>query len=167
MSKTIKIDIFNPASIQNAISELKSYKNWVKKKAEELAVWLADYGLQRVTIGYAAAVYDEEVRDVNVSVEYRGKNTVAIVASGKDVLFLEFGSGIRYGDGHPLNGEFGYGPGTYPGQTHVPDPGYWWYTGSDGKSHYSVGNAPSMVMYLTGMELRNEVERIAKEVFRQ
>ena len=78
---------------------------------------------------------------------------------------MEFGSGVKYGAGHPLDGDLGMGPGTFPGQTHVPQPGYWWYKGEDGKSHYSVGNAPSMVMYLTGKELEWEVERIAKEVF--
>ena len=164
MSKTITFDIFDPASIQRAAQEIREYSKWVQDKADMLARRLAAYGLTRVRIGYNAAVYDQD-KDVEVSVENSGDNTYVIRASGRDVLFLEFGSGIRYGDGHPLNGEFGMGPGTYPGQTHVPDPGYWWYTGEDGKSHYSVGNAPSMVMYLTGMELRNELTRIAREVF--
>ena len=156
----------DPASIERAIRELRDYQRWVQRKTQELAQRLAQYGLQRVQVGYAAALYDEDGdKDVSVTVEKRGDNTYAVVASGSDVLFLEFGSGVVYGDGHPLNGEFGYGPGTYPGQTHVPEPGYWWYTGSDGQSHYSVGNAPSMVMYLTGMELEAEVGRIAREVF--
>lgn len=166
--KTITLNIFDPASISEAARELRDYSKWIKDKADELAQRLAEYGLTRIEIGYASAIYDEDKsnRDVNVTVEHRGDNQYAIVASGHDVLFLEFGSGIVYGGGHPLDGELGYGPGTYPGQTHVPEPGYWWYTGEDGESHYSKGNAPSMVMYLTGIELELEMERIAREVFR-
>ena len=167
MSKTINIDIFDPASIQAAVREIEAYKKWVIEKTNTLAERLAQYGLSRVQVGYASAIYDREKtgRDVTVTVEERGTGQYAIVAGGHDVLFLEFGSGIKYGAGHPLDSKLGMGPGTYPGQTHVPEPGYWWYKGEDGKRHYSVGNAPSMVMYLTSMELETEVERIAKEVF--
>ena len=167
MSRTITINPFDPASVRAAANEIREYAKWVEARTTELVERLADYGLTRVRMGYDAALFDEdkEVRDVDVSVENRGENTYAIVASGHDVLFLEFGSGIKYGDGHPLNADFGMGPGTYPGQTHVPDPGYWYYTGADGESHSSEGNAPSMVMYLTGMELEAELLRIAREVF--
>lgn len=164
MSRTITINLLDPESIAKAVREIDEYSQWVQQKADALAKRLAAYGLRQVRIGYNAAVYDQD-KDIEVSVENRGDNTYAVVAEGHDVLFLEFGSGIKYGAGHPLDSEFGYGPGTYPGQTHVPDPGYWWYTGKDGKSHYSVGNAPSMVMYLTANELRNELVSIAKEVF--
>lgn len=164
MSKTIAIDILDASSVDSAIREIQEYAKWVQTKAEALAKRLAAYGLTQVRIGYNAAVYDED-KHIEVSVANRGDNTYVITAEGRDVLFLEFGAGVRYGDGHPLNSELGMGPGTYPGQTHVPEPGYWWYTGEDGESHFSVGNAPSMVMYLTGMELEREVERIAMEVF--
>ena len=164
MSRTITINLLDSDSIANAVREIDEYSQWVQRKADALAKRLAAYGLRQVRIGYNAAVYDQD-KDKEVSVENRGDNTYAVVAEGHDILFLEFGSGIKYGSGHPLDSEFGYGPGTYPGQTHVPDPGYWWYTGKDGESHFSVGNAPSMVMYLTANELRNELVSIAKEVF--
>jgi hypothetical protein len=167
VSRTITIDVFDPASVSRAAQEIRQYAQWVQRKTEELAKRLAEYGLRRVQVGYAAALYDVDKtqRDVVLSVEERGVGQYAIVAYGYDVLLLEFGSGVVYGGGHPLNSELGMGPGTFPGQTHVPTPGYWWYKGEDGKSHYSVGNAPSMVMYLTGMEMEREVERIAREVF--
>lgn len=166
MSKTIHIDIFDPASIDAAVREIREYSAWVQRKTEELVKRLAEYGLRRVQVGYAAALYDVDKtqRDVVLTVEERGKNQYAIVAYGFDVLLLEFGSGVN-GGGHPLNGEFGMGPGTFPGQTHVPTPGYWWYKGEDGKSHYSVGHPPSMTMYQTGKELRDRILEVAKEVF--
>lgn len=164
MTKVIRMSL-DPASVDAAVKELRDYQKGVKEKARRIAERLADYGLTRIQIGFAAVPYDEENREVSTSVEKRGENTFAVVAGGKDVLFLEFGAGIRYGSGHPLAGQFGYGPGTYPGQTHVPEPGYWWFTGKDGQSHYSAGNAPGMVMYMTGMDMENEVMRVAKEVF--
>lgn len=163
MSKIINVSL-DTASINAAVQELRDYAKWIETKADALAKRLAAYGLRQVRVGYNAAVYEQD-KHIEVSVESRGENTYAVVANGRDVLFLEFGAGVRYGDGHPLNGDFGMGPGTYPGQTHVPEPGYWWYTGEDGESHYSVGNAPSMVMYMTGMELEREYTRIAREVF--
>jgi hypothetical protein len=164
MSKTIRVNVFDVSSINSAVHELQMYAVWVQRKANELAERLADYGLQRVEIGYAGALYDGD-KDVEVTLERREENTDAIVASGATVLILEFGAGVTYGNGHPQAAEFGYGPGTYPGQTHAFDPKGWWYTGSDGKGHHSYGNVPSMVMYITGIELEQEVERVAKEVF--
>ena len=165
MSRTIHIDLMDSSSIDRAIRELRDYPRWIERKAGELAQRLAEYGLARVEMGYAAALYDGD-KDVDVTVEKRDENAYAIVASGATVLILEFGAGVTYGSGHPQAGEFGYGPGTYPGQTHAMNPKGWWFTGSDGESHHSYGNVPSMVMYITGIELEQEVERIAKEVFR-
>ena len=164
MSKTIRVNVFDVSSINTAVRQLEQYEQRLRKKAAEIAERLAQYGLQRVELGYAGAIYDGD-KDVQVTVENRGENTYAIVASGATVLILEFGAGVTYGSGHPQASEFGYGPGTYPGQTHAFDPKGWWYTGSDGKGHHSYGNAPSMVMYITGIELEQEVERVAREVF--
>ena len=164
MSRKIHIEVFDPESVREGAAQLREYAKWITAKAQALMDRLAQYGLKRVQAGYAAVPYDG-IKDYHVEVEQRDENTYAIVASGATILFLEFGSGIRYGAGHPLNSEFGMGPGTYPGQTHVPDPGYWWYTGADGESHFSAGNAPSMAMYIAGMDMRMEIERIAREVF--
>lgn len=164
MNKTINIDLFDTKSITAAVREVRNYRDWLKRKTEQLAQRLAEYGLTRVELGFVAAIYDGD-KDYSVTLEPRGKNTYAIVASGATVLILEFGAGIRHGSGHPQAREFGYGPGTYPGQKHAIDPGYWWYTGSDGKSHYSEGNPPNMPMYQTAKELETQVERIAREVF--
>lgn len=165
MSKQITLNVFNQSSIAAAAEEIRAYAEWVGRKAEALAKRLADYGLTQVAVGFNAVRYDG-VKDVTVHLEKRSETSYAIVAEGATVLILEFGAGIRYGDGHPLAGALGYGPGTYPNQRRAIDPGYWYYTGSDGRGgHYSAGNAPGMVMYLTGMDLRNEVERIAQEVF--
>ena len=87
MSKTIHIDIFDPASIDAAVREIREYSAWVQRKTEELAKRLAEFGLRRVQVGYAAALYDRDKtqRDVVLTVEERGKGQYAIVAYGFDV----------------------------------------------------------------------------------
>ena len=164
MSKTINVTL-SASSFDKAIREIRAYKEWVERKAKELARRLADEGAWLASLKFEATeVFYEGDAECNVTVEQRGENTFAIVASGKTVLILEFGAGIRHGGGHPQPGK--YGPGTYPGQTRAIDPGYWYYTDSSGKGgNYSEGNMPSMAMYTTAKDLRDSLERIAKEVF--
>ena len=161
MSKTIKVNVLDPASIQSAIRELDEYKKWIERKTDELVRRLADMGAVNVSLGFSRAIYTGD-KNVNVTVEQRGPNSYAIVASGQSILFIEFGSGITYGYGHPQAGEFGYGPGTYPSDKgHWDDPHGWWIPGGQ----HTYGNPPAMAMYNTAKELRARLAEIAKEVF--
>jgi hypothetical protein len=162
VSRTITFDIFDTASIDKAVSEIKDYAKWVQRKANELAKRLADIGAVNVSLGFARAVYTGE-KDITVTVDQQGPNTYAIIASGETVLIVEFGAGVTYGYGHPEPSVDGtaMGPTTYPGQKHAADPKGWWIPGGE----HTYGNPPSMTMYMTAKELRSELERIAKEVF--
>ena len=151
------------AGIQQGIRELREYQDRLRGKCEELARRLADMGAVLASIEFSRVPYMGP-KDVNIAVEQRTDNSYAIVASGETVLILEFGAGIRYGNGHPQAAEFGYGPGTYPGQTHAMDENGWWIPKDKGGGH-TYGNPPSMAMYLTGKELRDRLEEIAREVF--
>lgn len=163
MSRTITIDIFNPASIDAAVKEIRDYADWVKRKTAELARRLADMGAVNVSLGYSRAVYTGD-NDISVTVEQQGENSYAIIANGEAVLFVEFGAGVTYGYGHPQSSVEGtpMGPGTYPSEKgHWNDPKGWWIPGGE----HTYGNPPSMTMYLTAKELRNQLEDIAREVF--
>ena len=162
MSRTITIDVFNPASIDAAVKEIRDYSKWVQRKTKELSKRLAAIGVTLAAIEYSRVPY-QGLKDVNLSIEIGAKpNQYDIVANGETVLILEFGAGVRYGYGHPQDSEFGMGPGTYPS-----DKGNWnspkgWYI--PGGEH-TYGNPPSMAMYLTAKELRNRLLDIAREVF--
>ena len=165
MSRTITFDIFDPASISRAAQEIREYSKWVQRKTEELAKRLADMGAVNVSLGFSRAVYTGD-KDISVTVEQRSSNSYAIVANGENVLIVEFGAGVTYGYGHPepkIDG-IAMGPTTYPGQKHAADPNGWWIPKEKGGGH-TYGNPPSMTMYTTAKELRNELERIAREVF--
>lgn len=163
MSKTIHLDLFDSASVKVAIKEIEAYKEWVEGKTQELVKRLADIGAVLASIEYSRVPYHGE-KFVNISVDDMGENKYAIVASGETVLILEFGAGIKYGFGHPLEGNMGMGAGTYPGQTHANDRQGWWLPKEKGGGH-TYGNPPSMAMYLTGKELHERLLEVAKEVF--
>lgn len=167
--KTIHIDIMNIASIRKAMKDVEEYKRWLDTKCDELAQRLADMGAVNVSLGYARAIYDGP-KDFDVTVEHLGEGKYAINASGRTVLFLEFGAGVTYGSGHPQDADFGFGPGTYPGQKRAMNPNGWFFYDYDSGGRYTRrtwGNPPSMAMYLTAKELRERVEEVAREVFRE
>ena len=77
-------------------------------------------------------------------------------------IFIEFGAGITYGYGHPLAGELGVGPGTYPeGKGHWDNPGGWWYA----HGQHSYGNPPAMAMVAARDAMVADITTIAREVF--
>ena len=90
-----------------------------------------------------------------------------LVVENEDILFIEFGAGIYWnmgGDSHPKEKEFGYGVGTYPGQTHAFDDEGWWYWDGTKRIH-SFGTQAAMPIHNTYLEMANRVIDIAREVF--
>ena len=151
-------------SIDDIIKGLEVYKQSLKVKADALVKALAEMGATNVSLIYARTPYTGP-KITDVTVEERGEGKYAIVASGQTVLFLEFGAGVTYGEGHP--NPIGYGPGTYPGKGHWNDPNGWYLPksalGISGVHTY--GNAPSAAMYHTGKGLHQIVKQAAMEVF--
>lgn len=160
---TIRVDL-NTRSIDKALRELKEYKRWIEAKAKELCQRLADIGVQVANAEYAPVAAKMIGADYNVTVEST-KNGCRILADGDSILFLEFGAGITYGYGHPLNSEFGMGPGTFP-PTNPAHPKWnspnGWYTPG---GYHTYGNPPAMGMYQASKDMRNQIEAIAREVF--
>lgn len=115
-------------------------------------------GATIASIGFSRAFYTGDV-DLDIEVEDRGNNTYAVVASGETVLFLEFGSGVTMGYGHP--DPMGYGPGTYPGKGHWDSPHGWWLPTGE----HTYGNPPTAAMYNAAQDIKSQVEAVAREVF--
>ena len=127
---------------------------------------LEQYGATKVSLGFSRAIFSEDQRPIIVSSYFSSNNVVVIQANGKDVAFVEFGAGVRFGNGYPGERPEGIvGIGEY-GKKKGRNPKGWWYTGDDGASHHSYGNPPAMVFYETTLELMEIFEDIAREVFR-
>lgn len=163
MSKKLTIDVLSDESIQKGIKELQQFRAWVLEKEKELRLRLAERGATVASISFARAIYNG-TNDVTVRVDNTGSVAV-IYAEGSAVAFIEFGTGAKYGYGHPQAGEFGVGPGTWSdgpeGKGHWDDPNGWYY----GHNQHSYGNPPAMAMYRAVQAITEDLTQIAKEVF--
>nr|DAE35961.1 MAG TPA: hypothetical protein [Caudoviricetes sp.]DAE36590.1 MAG TPA: hypothetical protein [Caudoviricetes sp.]DAG21387.1 MAG TPA: hypothetical protein [Bacteriophage sp.]DAP93177.1 MAG TPA: hypothetical protein [Caudoviricetes sp.] len=163
MSRKRIVVPLSESGIQKIQDELTVYRKWQEEKARELAERLASLGATVASIRFSRAVYTGP-KDVDVTVEEL-PNGYKVKADGESVLFIEFGSGVTYGYGHPEAGEFGMGPGTYPdGKGHWDDPKGWYLPKSAGGGH-TFGNPPAMPMYEARKAIEQELPRIVKEVF--
>lgn len=157
----IVIDPFDGKSVENAIAQLRQYEKWVLEKENLLRQRLATLGASVASIEFSRAIYSG-TNDVSVRVDDTGR-TATIYAEGSAVAFIEFGSGDRYGHGHPMNAQFGTGPGTYPdGKGHWDDPNGWWFA----HGQHTFGNPPAMAMVHARDAIVEQLTRIAREVFR-
>lgn len=162
--KKLTINPFDRKSILEANRYIQEKKATFKAKETELLSRLSFMGATRVSIRFSQAIYGDD-KDVVVSTLVYD-NQAVIQAKGEDVCFIEFGAGIRYGYGYEGEkpegvvgiGEYGKGKGK--------NPKGWWYTGKDGKSHHSYGNPPAMAFWKTKNELAEEINTIAREVFK-
>ena len=172
--RVIKVEL-SQKGIDKAIKELNDYKKWLKDCTEKFLKALADEGAQIATAKFQRAVYDG-TNDVKVSVENRDEDTVAVVAVGGAVLFIEFGTGVKYPDNHPEAGKNGVTRGGYGYHLGRLKNG-WRYTGNPGSNGevitsgehagevHTYGNPANMSMYRTVRELEEHFEEIARRCY--
>ena len=173
MSRTITIDIFDPASIDNAVRDIEAYKRLVLSKCEELRRRVAFLIATNARNMFSYAVADDLITEgyviggVDVTVEDNGNVTV-VIASGEDAVFMEFGAGVYYNGAvgsspNPLGTGLGFTIGSYGkgnGRKEV-----WGYRGEDGEIHLTHGAPASMPLYKAVQSVSRDIARIAREVF--
>ena len=81
-------------SINKAIKELEKYKRDLENKARLVVEKLAFLGATNASLGYSRAITD--TNDVEVTAEWINDTTMQVRASGRELLFIEFGTGITY-----------------------------------------------------------------------
>lgn len=173
MSQPINVPLSIPA-YDSLIRKVEDLGNWQSDRAIVFADRLAQEGLEIASVKFSQAVYDG-TNDVSVTVEPRGNNVRAVVATGGATLFIEFGTGVTYPDDHPEAEELGMKRGEY-GQGHGKQHS-WGYYGDPGTNGVlkekknggfvviTHGNPANMPMYETVKELQDRLTEIAKEVF--
>ena len=165
----ITINPLDPKSVAAAAKQLEQYWKEFEQKEAEFIRRLAEIGVSVARAGFAMADYDG-TKDVVVSLE-KTKDGMAVVASGKTVGFIEFGTGIKYPewvDNNHTNGR-PYIPkphGTYGKKQGMNEYG-WWFKESDGaKARHTYGNYPAMAMLSARDEVVDRITQIAREVWR-
>ena len=175
--KTIKIDLFDGKSLQQAIKQIEAYRDDLPRKCQEICrrlseegVRVADTAINSVPIGKTITL------TTNINPSKMGCQAI-MKMTGRETrtedgrvfytaLAIEFGAGIYYNsNSNPKSSEFGMGVGTFPGQTHAFQDG-WYYLGNDGNWHYSHGVQASMPMYKASVTLRQKIDSIIKDVFK-
>ena len=135
---------------------------------------LAEIGMNEATAHFDRAAMSEWYKDtgegfmhtpdIAVTVEPRERG-YAIVASGREVVFVEFGAGVYYNGAESYLGErppevagIGeYGQGKGSQRT--------WGFERDGEIVLTHGNPPANAMYYATEEMRRRIEEVAREVF--
>lgn len=167
----IVIDIFDEKSIGVAIQQVKDFEKELNAKAKLFCEKLAE-------IGFAEAQSKIDLSPlsgyINVRIEDRStidEPCMYLVATGSDkgdfntLLAVEFGAGIHYNPiANPDAEEYGFGVGTYPGQTHAFEDGWVFWNGNEWI--YTHGVKAYMPMNSAKQKMLSQIEKIAKEVFK-
>ena len=151
-------------SIKDAIIELKSYRDSINVKLDQLLEKLGEIGVKEASVRFTTAIYDG-VNDSSVTLESI-KDGYCIKAEGKAVAFIEFGAGVYHNSGEPYPnprpdgivgiGEYGKGHGKRQA---------WGYKDESGELHITHGNPAAMPMWYASEEMRNAILETFKEVF--
>ena len=161
--KVIKMSL-STASIDNAIKELKAFRDSLERKKDKLLEELANIGVKEASVRFTTAMYDG-VNDSSVTLEAIA-NGYCIKAEGKAVAFIEFGAGVYHNPGEPYPnprpsgivgiGEYGQGKGKRQA---------WGFKDDSGELVITHGNPAAMPMWYASEEMRSKILKIAQEVF--
>lgn len=169
MAKKINISL-SQKSIQNAINEVRKYQRELIDKNELFVRRLAELGIAVIDQNIAAAQGDSDKNhNTYIKINSFGSYSEAtLVVEGKDLLFIEFGSGAHYNGSagtspHPKGEEFGYTIGSYGKGQGSKD--FWFYYADTGEAVMSHGTESTMPVYKASVEIIQNIRSIAKEVF--
>lgn len=162
------------AGLKQAEEYIRKYKTTLNKKARALAFRLSWLGFEVAKIRFENAEYAGS-NDVKCHINQKDK-TCTIVAEGKSVAFIEFGTGIHhngYGGELPpgvgAHGSYGQGKGAGRRWYYYGDPGnvgtYVDTVPGKGQLNYTSGNEPAMAMWGAVEEMASQVEATWREVW--
>lgn len=176
MGKKVIRGNFSSKGIQDIINQLEQYKADLHRNAELLCQKLAEAGQtvalqsisesplgKTITLRVEMEPRTDGCKAVLVAIGQTKSNDYGVIST---LLLVEFGAGAFYNPSdNPKAEEMGYGIGTFPGQIHAFEDG-WYYWGEDEKWHYTHGTKATMPMYNASVAIRTQVAAIVKEVFR-
>lgn len=167
---TITINPFSLTSIEKAQAQLETFKAKLKRLETELPRVLAEYGATVAKANFASAPYDILLNgswsnaNINVSAE-QTDNGWRVLASGREVCFVEFGAGVWYNGGGETylgtrpNGIVGIGEyGSGHGKQNV------WAFGTGDDKTFTQGTPASNAMYYTAEELKRRIVDEARRI---
>lgn len=159
----ITIDIFNQQSLNNALIALEKICLNIESACNEITERLAKIGRQVVEAEYLSAM-DEKPFEVTIEQTNKG---YMVIATGENVVFLEFGTGVLTEDYEGRESELPIliQPGSWSqtegrGNFVVGSHEYWYHN----RKKYS-GTIATKGFYFAKQEMKEQAKIIAKEVF--
>ncbi len=160
----IVINPFDKKSIAQAEKLVKQYKKDFLKKEQEFTRRLAEIGVQVAGDIYSISDIDGE-HEFSVYLQ-KNSNGYSVIAEGRTVGFLEFGTGIRNPEWHGDGLEYTPPPHGSYGKGHGKQPYGWWFKSQDyGVTMHTYGNTPAEGMLLARNEIVEKIVSVAREVF--
>jgi len=179
----------NTKSINNAKRRLRNYKKSLSKKCakfvEELSykgIYVAatnagEYGkyilfsmevTEQNDTGAKAIMYGEKQQDIVA--RWIGAGASIQEAVVNPLLMAEFGSGAKASDASGKeNAKWtpiaGAGRGTFPGQVHA-EQDRWYWMDLEGNWQSSSGVEPPMPIFSAYIEMKDQIENVARKVFK-
>lgn len=174
----IRLNPLDPASVQSALAQVRSYQKAFDGKVEQFRKEVALELATLAETGFNGAGYDdvlmEGMRVPNVTVEVQEREDKSIVvALGTEAVFAEFGAGVYYNgpagsSPHPWGQQNLFLIGTY-GKGYGARKVWGYYDPPDkrDKEHLKLthGTPASMPMYHATQEVIDKIGEIAKRVF--
>lgn len=172
--KTIKVSL-TTESLLDAAKQIDRYCIRLDEKNKEFVKRLGEIGLNVVNTTMQSVPpvdrgeYTAEVVEPVIDGDHM--SGIALNLYGDQIMFIEFSSGVTFGqtsfpnlpDGNSYGD--GMGTGTFPGQKYAYSPIGWWYKDRWGQRQHTYGLRASMPMYKADVEIVQSIRRIAKEVF--
>lgn len=164
--KTITISSLSVSEMRKAQKELQDYQKDLTKKCEEFVRRLAEKGVEiaKMKIADYDAIYTGEllasINSEQGAVIQNGAQWI-VYTNCPWAKFVEFGTGIvGERSPHPNTSIVGW---KYDVNEHGEKG---WFYFRDGEWHWTKGMPSRPFMFETAMELRQEIVKVAKEVFR-
>lgn len=173
----LNADILSQKSLRQLQKDLKEYQQDIIQKTKELAKQLAEIGVK-----VAQAKIDESplgkyvTLKTDIAEEKAGCKAI-LIATGEvkksegyadfnTLLSIEFGAGIHYNKKpNPNADKFGLGVGTFPGQIHAFEDGWYYWDGKAQEWRYTHGVKATMPMYGASIEIQKSIVDKSREVF--
>lgn len=143
-------------SCRNAIRKLQSHERKIDPKMDEVCKRVAEIGALTAN---SRLVLANGNTDVNITVE-KMDNGYKLVMSGSDVYFVEFGTGSDVSAHYQVPVPVFAGSWSMEHSQQYAKHGWWWYGGN-----IMTGTPAYMPLYYAGKVMREEIPKIAREVF--
>lgn len=153
-------------SLLSAADKLKKYAESLDDKSDKLVKALGEMGAERAMMHFDEGNH-KGTGNTRGSIMYEHEGNSGTVSVGGAAVWIEFGTGVMRNSGaaHPKKDELGMvGWGEY-GDGHGADPNGWDFF-KDGYKYHTFGITMHPFMYETSQDLRNELLKKAKEVFK-